>query len=752
MKSASSLLGFVCVVVSNGVAFVVGEWTALCPNDCNGHGRCDNLTGDCDCFPGYDSTEDCSQEILTIIVGQLVSDISSEEQFNYYVVPIREGNQLTVHFSKSPTVSQRPPHTNEWRRFPTATHELFLSASFLPNLTSYDHTAKVNLNNQIELNIPQPKYGNWYIGVWGYSTYKYNLTVFTQTICPNNCNGNGICDLSTGTCHCGAYWHEQDCSTYMREVDMNVGYFSLVESIKTNVWQFYTLHLKNDSYRLLFTFQILSTVPPAMPTVSLYLQRDTVPRIDSYYRFTTCQSSLCLFEIERVSGASFVLGIVVTNPSDTAITFNLSAIADQPCPNNCSNAGRCVNGTCLCNRYYTLSDCSLYEEPLILRMKSYNRIQFGEWKFYSVNITSASYLLFEINTTESFGVDNTARPRENSSLDAWEQQTAGYRLYLQYGTYPTSYSYLRKSTSNQIFQQLLLQGSENIPPGVYYLGVFGHGNAASYWVRAKADRVCPRNCSGNGQCVNDQCVCEPPYIPDDCSNQDLPIAEGIEMSGVVSFERWNYYHISTMSNDALEIIVEEDRENQVPGLLWLFVKRDTRPTIDSSDYRNQSDTTTHSVWISSFKARGNWSIGVTGSPRNHGVLQAKYNILILSGCATYSSCAPCVADPACGWCRNDPEHPKGGICTPGDRSHSFTSKCLVYSFDTCDIAYIQSQSSLQVNHNRWHTKSVIFTRNSNNQEIVLFQGYIVGSIIGFFMILVLLISGVSIWRRHRYSF
>jgi hypothetical protein len=57
------------------------------------------------------------------------------------------------------------------------------------------------------------------------------------------------------------------------------------------------------------------------------------------------------------------------------------------------------------------------------------------------------------------------------------------------------------------------------------------------------------------------------------------------MSGVISFDRWNYYHISVMSNDAFEIIVQEDRANQVPGLIWLFVKRDTRPTIDSSDFR-----------------------------------------------------------------------------------------------------------------------------------------------------------------------
>jgi hypothetical protein len=57
------------------------------------------------------------------------------------------------------------------------------------------------------------------------------------------------------------------------------------------------------------------------------------------------------------------------------------------------------------------------------------------------------------------------------------------------------------------------------------------------------------------------------------------------MTGVISFDRWDYYHISMMSNDALEVIVQEDRSNQVSGLIWVFVKRDTRPTIDSNDFR-----------------------------------------------------------------------------------------------------------------------------------------------------------------------
>lgn len=111
--------------------------------------------------------------------------------------------------------------------------------------------------------------------------------------------------------------------------------------------------------------------------------------------------------------------------------------------------------------------------------------------------------------------------------------------------------------------------------------------------------------------------------------EDLPISTGVFTAGTISFDRWNYYHISILGDDALEITVAETREDHQLGLLWVFAKKNGRPTIDDNDYRNQSDTSLLTIWIPSTSARGNWTIGVTGSPRNHGIFveRATYTLI-----------------------------------------------------------------------------------------------------------------------------
>ena len=44
-------------------------------------------------------------------------------------------------------------------------------------------------------------------------------------------------------------------------------------------------------------------------------------------------------------------------------------ITESLCSNDCSSNGRCVNGSCICNKDFTANDCSAYifEVPTILR-------------------------------------------------------------------------------------------------------------------------------------------------------------------------------------------------------------------------------------------------------------------------------------------------------------------------------------------------------------------------------------------------
>ena len=44
-------------------------------------------------------------------------------------------------------------------------------------------------------------------------------------------------------------------------------------------------------------------------------------------------------------------------------------ITELLCPNDCTLNGKCVNGSCVCNKDYTSEDCSqsIYQIPTILR-------------------------------------------------------------------------------------------------------------------------------------------------------------------------------------------------------------------------------------------------------------------------------------------------------------------------------------------------------------------------------------------------
>jgi len=56
----------------------------------------------------------------------------------------------------------------------------------------------------------------------------------------------------------------------------------------------------------------------------------------------------------------------VTTPTIPPI---VEEIAQLLCPNDCTFNGKCVNGSCVCNKDYTAEDCSIsvYKKPYISR-------------------------------------------------------------------------------------------------------------------------------------------------------------------------------------------------------------------------------------------------------------------------------------------------------------------------------------------------------------------------------------------------
>ena len=71
--------------------------------------------------------------------------------------------------------------------------------------------------------------------------------------------------------------------------------------------------------------------------------------------------------------AALNLSLAANSSGDGVIESTVSSlvaeIAKALCPNDCSSNGRCVNGSCSCNKDFTADDCSayIYEIPTIWR-------------------------------------------------------------------------------------------------------------------------------------------------------------------------------------------------------------------------------------------------------------------------------------------------------------------------------------------------------------------------------------------------
>ena len=81
-----------------------------------------------------------------------------------------------------------------------------------------------------------------------------------------------------------------------------------------------------------------------------------------------------------------------SNGSGDENSISVEKISELLCPNDCTFNGKCINGSCVCNKDYTAEDCSvsIYQKPTISRSVSMERQDTGFFFFIIYFI----YLLF----------------------------------------------------------------------------------------------------------------------------------------------------------------------------------------------------------------------------------------------------------------------------------------------------------------------------------------------------------------------
>ena len=107
------------------------------------------------------------------------------------------------------------------------------------------------------------------------------------------------------------------------------------------------------------------------------------------------------------------------NGSGKENSLSVDEISDLLCPNDCTFNGKCINGSCVCNKDYTAEDCSvsIYQIPTISRSvnrkhkvhKTNNFYFFLSWfNFYrerqSIDLSQRQFGVLDINAGNSLWV------------------------------------------------------------------------------------------------------------------------------------------------------------------------------------------------------------------------------------------------------------------------------------------------------------------------------------------------------------
>lgn len=198
------------------------------------------------------------------------------------------------------------------------------------------------------------------------------------------------------------------------------------------------------------------------------------------------------------------------------------------CPNNCSGRGVCINrSVCQCYPNWAGVDCSYQDVAITSGQSTSGTVAVNAWAFAHLQLSQHSYV----------------------SWNVLQQVGGDCDFYIQKNAYPTHKSWLQREVSTKPNATII---TPDATPGKWYIGIYGFA-ACSYQLTAHVYGECPRNCSGNGVCVNGVCSCDSGYTGNDCAQlKPIPLPINSE-SAVVTVQRaaWRYYELQNLRPNTL---------------------------------------------------------------------------------------------------------------------------------------------------------------------------------------------------------
>lgn len=93
------------------------------------------------------------------------------------------------------------------------------------------------------------------------------------------------------------------------------------------------------------------------------------PKLTGDFSFATGSVALLMSECGELGARNLSALANYTSEETPSVDTFVAQVAELLCPNDCTFNGKCVNGSCVCNKDYTAEDCSMsiYQIPTISR-------------------------------------------------------------------------------------------------------------------------------------------------------------------------------------------------------------------------------------------------------------------------------------------------------------------------------------------------------------------------------------------------
>lgn len=196
-----------------------------CPNNCSNHGVCRGIV--CQCQSGFNGLY-CQNMQAAMTLSRVYSGYVESNSWNYYFVQAQSENNLVVTLNE----------------LNNGDCDLYARAGSQPTKFDYDFK-NIGTSSVVQLTITNPT-GVWYLGVFGYSSCSYTISVNIINTCPGNpvCSGHGTC-TPQGMCQCNTGYGGTNCNTTVTPLVSGV---TTTGQVFRNGWSYFELDSSNSSF------------------------------------------------------------------------------------------------------------------------------------------------------------------------------------------------------------------------------------------------------------------------------------------------------------------------------------------------------------------------------------------------------------------------------------------------------------------------------------------------------------------------